>query len=246
MLIRLQKVLSQQGVASRRRAEELIMAGRVQVNGAVVRELGTKIDPLIDALTVDHQPIDLQKTQICQAILLHKPVGVICTKSDPQGRTTIFQLLPDDYRNFYYVGRLDYNSSGALLLTNDGELANHLSHPRHHIPKTYTVMVRGIPTPAVIEQWQRGINLEGQMTLPATVTVLQSQVDRTLLKIVLREGRNRQIRKTAELLGLTVISLQRVSIGPIGLHNLPVGQFRLLTAKEITELRNRVMHIKVI
>jgi pseudouridine synthase len=236
MLIRLQKVLSQHGIASRRKAEELISTGRVQVNGKVVTELGSKIDPSIDTVAVDHQTIDLRQIQSCQGILLHKPVGVICTKSDPQGRTTIFQLLPDRYKNFYYVGRLDYNSSGALLLTNDGDLANHLSHPRHHIPKTYTVWVRGVPTPAVIQQWQKGVKLEGQMTLPATVTVLQTHPDRALLKIILREGRNRQIRKVAEMLGHPVLSLQRVSIGTITLHNLPVGKFRVLTPAEIAHL----------
>lgn len=232
MLIRLQKILSQQGIASRRHAEELITAGRVQVNGKVITELGTKIDPSIDKLMVDQRALDLHQPQTRQVILFHKPVAVICTKNDPQGRTTIFQLLPTNYRNFYYVGRLDYNSSGALLLTNDGDLANRLSHPSHHIPKTYTVMVRGVPTPQILQQWQKGVNLDGQMTLPAQVTILDKRGDRSLLKIVLREGRNRQIRRVAELLGYPVISLERVSIGAITLDHLPVGKFRPLAEKE--------------
>jgi pseudouridine synthase len=234
MEIRLQKVLSQAAIASRRKAEALILAGRVKVNGAVVRELGAKIDPNCDRMEVDGQPVRWQAETVTRCLLLHKPVGIICSRHDPEGRKTIYDLLPANCQNLYYVGRLDCNSSGALLLTNNGTLAHHLTHPKLHIAKTYQVWVKGNPPPQVIAHWAKGVNLEGKMTLPAQVRVLSASAETTLLEIILQEGRNRQIRKTAEILGFPVLKLHRVAIANIGLNQLAVGKYRLLTAQELS------------
>lgn len=234
MEIRLQKALSQAAIASRRKAEALILAGRVKVNGVVVRELGTKIDPNSDRMEVDGQSVPLQSETATRCLLFHKPVGVICSRHDPQGRTTIYDLLPAQYQNFYYVGRLDFNTSGALLLTNNGTFANNLAHPKLHISKTYQVLVRGKPPAEVIAHWARGVIVEGKMTLPAQVRVLGTYPETTLLQVVLQEGRNRQIRKTAEILGFPVVKLHRVAIANIGLNQLAVGKYRFLTARELS------------
>jgi len=234
MQIRLQKALSQGAIASRRKAEALILAGRVKVNGAVVRELGTKIDPSCDRMEVDGQLVQLPVATHTKCLLLHKPVGIICSRSDPAGRLTIYDLLPADLQNFYYVGRLDCNSSGALLLTNNGSLANHLTHPKFHVAKTYQVLVKGRPSAQVIAHWAEGVKVEGKMTLPAQVKVLSASPETTLLQVILREGRNRQIRKTAEILGFPVLQLHRVAIAHIALNHLAVGKYRLLSAQEVS------------
>jgi pseudouridine synthase len=234
MQVRLQKVLSQAAIASRRKAEALILAGRVKVNGAVVRELGTKIDPSCDRLEVDQQLVQIPTEMPTQCLLLHKPTGVMCTRHDPAGRKTIYDLLPASFQHFYYIGRLDFNSSGALLLTNNGKLANNLSHPKFHVPKIYEVWVRGRPSPQAIAHWARGVTIDGKPTLPAQVKVLRVSPTATLLQVILQEGRNRQIRKTAEILGFPVIQLHRVAIGHITLGHLPVGKYRLLTPKEMS------------
>jgi ribosomal large subunit pseudouridine synthase B (EC 5.4.99.-) len=235
MHIRLQKALSQAAIASRRKAEALILAGRVKVNGVVVRELGTKIDPNGDRMEVDGQPVRWQAETATRCLLMHKPVGVICSRRDPQGRTTIYDLLPANYHNFYYVGRLDFNTSGALLLTNNGTFANNLSHPKWHIDKTYQVLVKGNPPAEVIARWARGVTLEGKMTLPAQVRVLGTDAETTLLEVTLQEGRNRQIRKTGEILGFPVVKLHRVAIASIRLNHLAVGKYRLLTTEEMSD-----------
>ncbi len=234
MQVRLQKVLSQAAIASRRKAEALILAGRVRVNGTVVRQLGTKIDPHCDRLEVDRQVVQIPTEITTQCLLLHKPTGVMCTRHDPQGRKTIYDLLPAAFQHFYYVGRLDFNSSGALLLTNNGKLANNLSHPKFHVPKTYRVLVKGCPSPQAIAHWAKGVEIDGKLTLPAQIRVLRACAETTLLEIILQEGRNRQIRKTSEILGFPVLQLQRVAIGSISLAHLPVGQYRLLTAQEMS------------
>ncbi|MEE3715980.1 pseudouridine synthase [Tumidithrix elongata RA019] len=235
MADRLQKILSRYGVASRREAEQLILAGRVKLNGAIVTELGTKADPTCDRIEVDNHLIVKETPQILW-VLLYKPVGFICTRHDPQGRKTIFDLLPPTYDRLYYVGRLDYNSSGALLLTNDGDRANLLTHPRHHIPKTYEVWVKGQPSQSDLQQWRQGVLLDEKTTLPADVTVLAAQPQQTQLRIVLREGRNRQIRRVAEQLGYPVLALHRVAIASITLGDLRSGSHRLLKPCEIEKL----------
>lgn len=243
---RVQKILSQWGIASRRQAEEMILAGRVQVNGAPI-QLGQKADPEYDRLEVDGIPLQTGSRPQPLYLLLHKPAGVVSTCQDPQGRTTVLDLLPPAVRSnsgIHPVGRLDGESTGALLLTNDGALTFYLTHPRHHIPKTYQVWVEGHPSVDALQQWQQGVNLEGRRTLPADITVLATQPHATLLEVVLREGRNRQIRRTAELLGHPVLQLHRTAIGPIRLQlpgqaPLPEGHYRPLQEFEIHFLQTQ-------
>jgi pseudouridine synthase len=239
---RLQKILSQWGVASRRRAEQLILDGRVRVNGEVAR-LGQTAEPTTDRIEVDGKLIAVQSRPEPIYLLLNKPVGVVSTCFDPQGRSTVLELLPPQLREcegIHPVGRLDIDSSGALLLTNDGDFTFRLTHPRHNIGKTYAVWVQGRPTAATLAAWRNGIDLDGRETLPARVKVLDRHSDRTLLEIVLFEGRNRQIRRVAAQLAHPVIHLHRTSIGNIridGARSVPIGSYRHLQITEIHTLQ---------
>jgi 16S rRNA pseudouridine516 synthase len=240
MLDRLQKILSRYGIASRRGSEQIILAGRVCVNGKLITELGAKADPESDRIEVDGKLLQTNAPKFVY-LLLNKPTGVMSTCDDPQGRKTVLDILPSQYRHVYPVGRLDYNSSGALILTNNGDFANYLMHPRHHVPKTYEVWVKDIPSDRLIKQWQDGIILDGKLTLPASVNIRQIehykyQTPRTQLQIVLSEGRNRQIRRVAEQLGHPVLALHRVAISTISLETLKVGAYRLLIDQEIETL----------
>ncbi len=238
MVERLQKILSQWGIASRRQAEAMISAGRVYVNGQVAH-LGQQADPTADQITVDGIAIAPGNRPDTCYILLHKPLGVVSTCSDPWGRSTVLDLLEADLQGLglHPVGRLDVDSTGALLLTNDGLLTFHLTHPRHHIPKTYEVWVTGDPRPEVLQQWRQGVRLDGQRTLPAELTVLARKADQTCLQIVLYEGRNRQIRRVAEHLGHPVMALHRRAIGALEMQQLPSGHYRPLTRNEIEQLK---------
>ncbi|MBD2091374.1 rRNA pseudouridine synthase [Microcoleus sp. FACHB-1515] len=244
---RLQKILSQWGVASRRQAEQLIRDGRVRLNGAVA-ELGHKADPSHDRIEVDGRLIQPRDRPAPQYLLLHKPAGVVTTRDDPQKRRTVMDLLPASlkHNSLHPVGRLDADSTGALLLTNDGEVTFCLTHPRHSIAKTYQVWVEGHPTETTLEQWRRGVLLDGRLTRSAQVEVLRQTSSQTFLKIILREGRNRQIRRVAEQLGHPVVSLHRVAIGAIELGSLPSGQVRPLNAKEVEFLRSQVQQLRSI
>jgi pseudouridine synthase len=238
MAERLQKVLSQWGVASRRRAEGLIQQGRVTVNGRVA-ELGLKVDPSQDHIVVDGLSLGPQQRPSCRYLLLHKPLGVVSTCADPGGRTTVLEVLKNDLgqTGLHPVGRLDAYSTGALLLTNDGDFTYRLTHPKHDISKTYRVWVEGSPRPADLEAWRQGIELEGRLTRPAKVEVLnQDSPQRTLLEVVLWEGRNRQIRRVAQALGHRVLSLHRTAIGPICLGKLAPGEYRSLSQNEVAAL----------
>ena len=234
---RLQKILSRHGIASRREAEQIILSGRVAVNGQKVTELGTKADLDSDRIEVDGKLLQRTAPEFVY-LLLNKPTGIVCTCDDPQGRRTVIDILPDEYSHVYPVGRLDYNSSGALILTNNGDFANYLMHPRHHVAKTYEVWVRDFPDQQTIRQWQTGVMLEGKRTHPATVNILKIDRNnqRTQLQIILSEGRNRQIRKVAELLGHPVLSLHRIAIASVSLSHLKVGAYRLLNDDEIKTL----------
>lgn len=243
---RLQKLLSHWGIASRRRAESLIRDGRVTVNGQLA-ELGQKAHPSRDRIEVDGRLIQPENKPNPLYFLLHKPLGVVSTCRDTHGRPTVLDLLPARLRQgsgLYPVGRLDANSTGALLLTNDGDLTYALTHPRYHVPKTYRVWVQGCPSEAALQQWRQGIQLEGRRTLPARVRVLQGDAgDRTQLEIVLTEGRNRQIRRVATQLGYPVTALHRTQIGSISLQTrardpLQPGCYRRLTASEIQALKS--------
>lgn len=236
---RLQKILARWGVASRRSAERLIQSGRVTVNDQIA-ELGQKADPETDTIKLDGRELEASARPEHHYFLLHKPLRVVSTCHDPQGRKTVVEFLPPHLQKksgIHPVGRLDYNSTGALLLTNDGELTYRLTHPRHHIPKTYRVLVVGKPSPDIISRWRQGVPLSGRKTSPADVKILDvKSAEQTELEIVLWEGRKRQIRRTAEYLGHPVKSLHRISIGPIDLGHLRPGQIRPLTSKEIKVL----------
>lgn len=237
---RLQKLLSRWGVASRRHSEELIKAGRIAVNGKVA-ELGKKADPERDRITLDGRELSVQNRPQMHYLLLNKPMAVVSTCQDPQGRKTVLAFVPKAIRQgagIHPVGRLDYNSTGALLLTNDGSLTHQLTHPRHQMAKIYRVLVAGKPSPEAIVQWREGIMLSGRRTAPAGVTVVtDTDPDVTELEIVLKEGRNRQIRRVADSLGHPVKRLHRTAIGPIHLDSLAPGQIRALTEPELNELR---------
>ena len=255
---RLQKILAHLGVASRRRAEQMILAGRVRVNGQVIQELGVKVDLNQDQIWVDGQAIGSPRHSPEQpsqtTVLLHKPQGVLSTCMDPQGRPTVLDLLPKSWqqRRLYPVGRLDKETTGALLLTNDGDLALHLTHPRYRHPKTYRVRVKGIPSAATLQQWREGVDLGEGRTQPAQVCFdplsprgPSQQGRSSILRIVLTEGRKRQIRRVAQLLGHPVLSLHRQAIGSIQLGDLESGQFRLLTQSELSSLKreSRCHHV---
>ncbi|WP_088890244.1 pseudouridine synthase [Leptolyngbya ohadii] len=244
MAERVQKILSQRGIASRRQAEQMILEGRVRINGQVI-QLGQLADPERDRIEVDGRLIPRQRPTKLY-MLLNKPAGVVSTRRDPEGRITVMDLLPPELHEagVHPVGRLDTASTGALLLTNDGDLTLGLTHPRHTIPKLYRVWVKGQPTNATLNRWRQGILLEERKTLPALVEVMQVKPDRTLLEIELREGRNRQIRKVADLLGHPVIRLRRVAIGAIHLGQLPEGHYRSLTDNEIKALKAQIKPTK--
>ncbi|MBE3591094.1 MAG: rRNA pseudouridine synthase [Firmicutes bacterium] len=234
---RLQKFLARAGVASRRRAERMIAAGRVRVNGAVVREMGVKVDPQRDRVEVDGRVIPAAPPPL-RVAMLHKPRGVISSARDPQRRRTVTQLVPSEER-LYPVGRLDYDSEGLILLTNDGDLAFALTHPRHQVPKTYHVWVAGAVGEEALRRLASGLELDGRRTAPAVVR-RRPDLDRpgeTALEIELREGRKRQIRRMCEAVGHRVRRLVRVAVGPLRLGDLPPGRFRWLSEAEIAVLR---------
>ena len=233
-LIRLQKYLSECGVASRRKAEEMIESGQVRVNGRPA-QIGDKIDPRADTVTVKGRKVAKKKEHTYVA--LYKPRGVVSTMSDESGRRCVAELVADVPTRVYPVGRLDRNSEGLLLMTDDGALTNALSHPSGHVSKTYRVTIRPGITDAQIEQLSDGMMLDGKMTLPADVRVLEKQENRTVLEIVLREGRNRQIRRMLEAMGIETARLKRTSIGPVRLGMLEVGKWRALTPQEVDSLK---------
>jgi 23S rRNA pseudouridine2605 synthase len=238
---RLQKILSRAGVASRRLAEALIGQGRVQVNGATVTELGTKADPNADEIKVDGRRIHAQQRK--RYILLHKPRGFMTTRSDPEGRPTVLDLLRGVREYVYPVGRLDYDSEGLLLLTNDGELAARLTHPRHEVDKVYEARVRGVPDEHAIERLARGVTIEGRRTAPAKARVLDppkrfpSENEQTRVELAIHEGRHRQVRQMFDAIGHPVVRLKRVRIGPIEDPDIPPGHWRELTPQEVARLQ---------
>lgn len=233
---RLQKVMAQSGVASRRHSEELIRAGRVKVNGIVVTELGTKVMPGRDVVEVDQRPLGAPEELLY--VLLNKPKGYVTTLHDPQGRPKVVDLLGDIGARVYPVGRLDFETEGLLLLTNDGELAHALMHPTSKINKTYIARVRGVPGVEKIAALERGIELDDGMTLPARVKVIDIKGPALCtISIMIHEGRNRQVRRMLAAVGHEVIHLARTTLGPINLKGLEVGQWRYLTPREIGDLR---------
>jgi 23S rRNA pseudouridine2605 synthase len=232
---RLQKVMAHAGVASRRKSEELISQGRVTVNNQVVTQLGTKVDPDHDEIRVDGEVVTISRRWMY--VMLNKPRGVLSTMTDDRGRRSLDDLITAPER-LYPVGRLDAASEGLILLTDDGELANLLTHPRYMHEKEYVVLVNGHPTEETLAAWQRGVMLDGQRTAPARVTPIRAQGDSMLLRIVMREGRKRQIRRMAALLGHPARELKRTGLGPLRLGSLESGQWRYLTAEEVRMLND--------
>jgi 23S rRNA pseudouridine2605 synthase len=239
---RLQKIISTAGVASRRAAEELITQGRVEINGEVVRTLGTKADPERDEIKVDGRRIKEQKRK--RYILLYKPRGYVTTRSDPQGRPTVMDLLKGVKEYVYPVGRLDYDSEGLLLLTNDGDLAARLMHPSHEVEKVYEARVRGVPAPEDLERLAKGVVIDGRRTAPAKIRLAErppkvtaSGAEQTFVEVVLHEGRQRQVRRMFESIGHPVARLRRVRIGPIVDDDIPIGHWRELDPQEVARLQ---------
>ncbi|CAM5792129.1 MULTISPECIES: pseudouridine synthase [Brevibacillus] len=234
---RLQKVLANAGVASRRHCEELIVQGRVQVNGQIVKELGTRVDPDNDKIKVDGKLVHLERKIY---VLLYKPTGYITSVSDPQGRRVVVDLLKGIKERVYPVGRLDYDTSGLLLLTNDGEMAHMLTHPSYEMDKVYRAWVKGVPAREKVSQLESGIRLEDGMTAPAQAKLLKttSARDRSLLELTIHEGRNRQVRRMCEAIGHPVLSLERIQLGFLTLEGLQPGQYRPLTSAEVEKIKS--------
>ena len=228
---RLQKILSQAGVASRRAGEQLMLEGRVTVNGATVRELGTKADPSQDDIRVDGRRVKVAGHH--RYLLLNKPRGYVTTRRDPERRATVLDLLTGVREYVYPVGRLDFDSEGLLILTNDGELAARLTHPRYAVARVYEARVLGVPDAHDLERLAKGVTIEGRRTEPADVTLL----DNATLLVTVREGRNRQVRKMCEAIGHPAAHLKRVAIGPIRDARLKLGHWRELTPEEVERLR---------
>ncbi len=233
---RLQKFLSECSVASRRKSEELIREGKVRVNGKIA-QIGDKIDPKKDSVTVNGKKVVKVKQKYY--IMLNKPRGYVTTMSDELGRKCVAELVQDVGAAVYPVGRLDKDSEGLLLLTNDGEFANAVMHPRKHIPKTYRVTVRSNINDAQVEKLEKGIDIEGdgRDTLPASVRIIEKSAERSVFEITIYEGRNRQIRKMCEQVSLDVIRLKRNSVGSVKLGMLKVGKWRELTEDEVHRLQ---------
>lgn len=240
--VRLNKYLAMHKVASRRGADEIIAAGRVRINGQAVDSPGVKVDPKKDTVEVDGRPIRPAHEAQNVTVLLHKPVQTVTTVRDPQGRPTVLDLLPKSLRaeRLFPVGRLDYFSEGLLLLTTDGELCHRLTHPRHHLPKVYEVLVRGEVPENTLASMRGGMRLaEGEKLAPMKATA-RKQGKNTLIVLTLIQGLNRQIRRACRDLGLTVLRLARVRQGPISLGDLAPGAWRELTSREVDALRRAV------
>jgi 23S rRNA pseudouridine2605 synthase len=233
MSVRLQKFLAEAGVASRRASEQVIREGRVTVNGEIVRELGTKVQPARDKIAVDGTAVKARRKLY---LALHKPTGYLCTRSDPEGRHTIGELIPKEWNSLYSVGRLDRDSEGLLFLTNDGDFSLKLTHPRYGARKTYFATVEGRVEPLVLRKFLEGIVDAGDLLKATNARLVSANNTRSVVEIVLGEGKNREIRRLFEAAGLKVLRLKRVQIGPIKLGELPAGKWRTLTEPEIKSL----------
>lgn len=232
--LRLQKYLSEQGILSRRAAEEEIRKGRITVNDCTA-VLGMKIDPQRDIVKYEGRAVNASVRHIY--LMLNKPKGYVTTMKDEKGRPCVAELIKDVGIRVYPIGRLDLESEGLLLFTNDGELANRLMHPKFHKPKLYHVKIRGAVSPETISALERPMEIDGYLTKPVRITVVSRREDATVLAMELFEGRNRQIRKMCESLGLTILSLKRISIGEVKLGNLAPGKWRYLTRAQIESLK---------
>ncbi|MDA8443315.1 MAG: pseudouridine synthase [Peptococcaceae bacterium] len=234
---RLHKVLAAAGVASRRKAEALILQGKVRVNGQVVSILGTQVDPAVDKISVEGKPV--VPTERKSYFLLHKPAGYVTTLDDPQGRPKVTDLLTGVKHRVYPIGRLDYATEGLLLLTNDGDLAYRLTHPKYGVVKTYQALVLGIPDATALNTLRSGVRLEDGLTAPAEVRLINSKQGSALLELKIHEGRNRQVRRMCDAIGYPVQRLRRTGFGGLTLNGVPVGSFRTLSPAEVAALREQ-------
>ncbi|RUM34305.1 MAG: pseudouridine synthase [Desulfobulbus sp.] len=230
---RLQKIIAHAGICSRRQAEVYIAEGRVAVNGKIVTQPGLKVDPAKVEISVDNNQIHREKAVY---ILLNKPVGYVTTMADPQGRPIVTDLLPDVDNRVFPVGRLDLNSEGALLLTNDGTLANRILHPSYEVNKTYEALVKGTPKFPALRQLEQGIMIDGRKTWPASLRILQKNQGTTLIEIVIHEGKKRQVRKMFQTIGHHVLRLKRTAYGNLKLGSLQPGKHRYLTKNDLKRL----------
>jgi 23S rRNA pseudouridine2605 synthase len=231
--VRLQKFLAEAGVASRRASEQLILEGRVEVNGEPVRKLGTKVDPLHDQVEVDGRPVRAKRKLY---VALHKPRGCVCSRKDEHDRPTIYQLVPKEWTSLYSVGRLDYDTEGLIFLTNDGEFALRLTHPRYGVRKRYVATVEGRLEAAVLEKLTRGVYHQGERLKADKARLVSASSSKSVVELDLTEGKNREVRRLFESQGFTVKRLQRVQIGKIKLGELKPGKWRTLTEPEIKSL----------
>jgi len=232
-VVRLQKILAQAGVASRRASERIIAAGRGRVNGAVVKEMGVKVEPGRDVVSVDGREVGRKPRRY---IALHKPRGYICTRATEEDRQRIGDLLPKEWSDLFTVGRLDYQSEGLIFMTNDGDFCLKLSHPRYRIPKVYVARIQGRVKPETVQKFERGVLSAGEKLQAARARLLSANNTRSTVELELTEGKNREARRLFEAENLTVERLQRVRIGPVKLGELPAGKWRALTEPEIKSL----------
>ena len=242
MILRLNKYQSQQGIASRRASDRLIVEGRVSVNGTVVEDLGVKIEAESDRIAVDGKAVSPEHGRLY--LMLHKPVGCLVTKDDPEGRPTVMDLIPRLKAPVFPVGRLDYNSEGLLLLTNDGEMAYRLTHPRYEIVKKYAVQVTGEVTAAEAARLEKGVFVEGRRSAPARIKIFERSARRTILLIEIHEGRKREVRHMLEGVGHPVQTLKRVEFAGLRLTPLAYGKWRFLKKEEVLHLKKQVRLIR--
>jgi 23S rRNA pseudouridine2605 synthase len=232
-MVRLQKFLAEAGIASRRSCEQIILEGRVTVNGEPVRVLGTKIDPAHDRISLDGRPVKAKKKLY---VALNKPPGYVCSRTDPEGRLTVGKLLPTEWGNLYTVGRLDFKSEGLIFLTNDGDFSLRLTHPRYGVRKKYLATVEGRVEPETLGRFTRGIYHDGEKLKAEKARIQHASNSQSVVELELSEGKNREVRRLFEASGLTVTRLRRVQIGPIKLGELPSGKWRVLSPSEIAHL----------
>lgn len=236
---RLQKFLAEAGVASRRKAEELIAAGRVKVNGVVIKEQGIKIDPRKDKVEFDGKALS-QKAEKKVYLMLHKPEGYVTTSKEQFGRPAVLDLIHGVPERIFPVGRLDYDTSGLLLLTNDGDLTYRLTHPKHDVDKTYIAKLYGVPDDGELQKFRRGVAIDGRKTSPAKIQIISREKDLRFctVEIQIHEGRNRQVRKMCDAIHHPVAQLKRIATGELKLGDLPKGKYRFLTEQEIKYLKS--------
>jgi 23S rRNA pseudouridine2605 synthase len=236
-MVRLQKFLAEGGVASRRAGERMILDGRVAVNGGIVRQLGTRIDPLRDQVAVDGRRVRAKRRLY---VALHKPRGCVCSRQDELGRPTIYDLLPKEWNNLYSAGRLDYNTEGLIFLTNDGEFALRLTHPRYAVRRKYLATVEGCVDEEMLGHFSRGVFDQGEKLKAEKARLISSNASRSAVELELTEGKNREVRRLFESQGLAVQRLQRTQIGKIKLGELKPGRWRTLTETEIRTLLQEI------